>query len=90
MVEEIEKVEDDSVESFKVAKFLEEIKEIIEQDNVDYIDAIVHYCENNMVDYDVIAKFINRNALLKSIIQEEAENLNYLPKTNRLPFDELD
>jgi hypothetical protein len=52
---------------------------------VDYIDAVIDYCEKNKLDVEAIAAQIRNGTNLKAKIQESAENLNYLPKTTRLP-----
>lgn len=67
-------------------QFLSEIEKLCRDDSVEYMDAILHYCEKNEVEIEVIAKFIQKNAVLKAKIQEEAENLNFLEKTSRLPI----
>lgn len=69
-----------------VVEFMNEIERIRRSGNVDYIDAIVHYCDRNGIEIETVAKIIHKNALLKSRIQDEAETLNYIPKTAKLPI----
>ena len=64
---------------------LQEIEKIREG-GVDYMDAIIHYCEKHEVEIESIAKYIKKNVVLKAKLQEEAEELNYLQKTSRLPI----
>lgn len=59
--------------------------ERIRDGSIDYMDAIITYCEINDIEIDSIAKYIKNNLVLKSKLQEEAEELNYLQKTVRLP-----
>lgn len=77
---------DDSLQSQNVLEFLTEIEDIRRRDKVEYMDAIVHFCEKNDIEIEVMASFIRKNVLLKSKIQEEAEALNILPKSSRLPL----
>ena len=49
-----------------------------------YIDAIIHYCEENDVDFDIVPKLISNS--IKEKLQAEAINLNFLPKVGILPI----
>lgn len=73
---------DDSV---GVQDFMREI-ESIRSKGVDYMDAVLHYCEKNDVEIESVAKYIKKNVVLKAKLQEEAEELNYLQKISRLPI----
>lgn len=66
-------------------KILEAIEEIVWAQDVSYIDAAVIWCENHNIEVEAIAPIIKKNSKFKSNIAQEAEKLNYLPKTNRLP-----
>lgn len=66
--------------------FIEEIEKIKEQINSDYIDCVVHWCEKNNLEVETAAYWIKRDSALKAKIQEEAESLNILKKTSRLPI----
>jgi precorrin-6B methylase 2 len=50
------------------------------------IDAIIHYCEKNNIEPEVVADAIKNNMKLIADIRLEAEELNYLPKIPRLPI----
>jgi hypothetical protein len=52
----------------------------------DYMGAIIHYCERNNIEIESIAKYIKKNLVLKAKLQQEAEDLNYIQKTSRLPI----
>jgi len=69
-----------------ILDFMKEIEHIRRDGKSDYIDAIVHYCEEKEIEIESIIKLIRKNSLLKSRIQEEAESLNILPKSSRLPL----
>ena len=49
-----------------------------------YMDAVLYYCELNNMEPETAGGLISGK--LKQKIREEAENLNFLPKTARLPL----
>ena len=56
------------------------------QSNVDIIDAVVHLCSISGIEIEAAAAVIKSSPLLKSRVQAEAENLNFLKRGARLPF----
>ena len=60
------------------------IEPIVCDKRISYMDAIVHYCENNELEVESAAKLIN--TIIKSKIECEAQELNFLPKTSKLPL----
>lgn len=66
--------------------FIKEVLSLVESHNMDYMDAVIHYCEQNNIEIDAVAAIIKNSPIIKSKIQDEAEELNYLPKTNKLPI----
>jgi|TARA_R100000479_G_C6247550_1_gene151134 hypothetical protein len=48
------------------------------------MDAILHYCDQNGMEPETAAQLVNTK--LKAQIREEAEVLNFLPKTAKLPI----
>jgi len=69
-----------------IVEFTKEIEKLVVDKKMEYIDAVIYFCERNGVDVETAASLIRSNAKLKASIQVEAENLNYLPKTKRLPI----
>ena len=67
------------------AEFAEEIEELVWRYDIDYIDAVMLYCERNNLEVETVASLVKGNANLKSRMQSDAENLNFLPKVARLP-----
>jgi len=62
------------------------IEMIVREKNIEYIDAVVYYCERNNLEIETIADIIKQNAALKSKIQAEAEGLKMVKRTGaRLP-----
>lgn len=70
----------------QMLSFSLDIEEIVYMKDISYMDAILEYCEKNDVEIEVAASLISNN--LKSKIQLEAEDLNFLPRSNttRLPL----
>ena len=65
-------------------KFTIAIEEIKRELNMSYIESIIHYCEENSIELDIVGSLVTNN--LKEKIQAEATHLNFLPKTGVLPI----
>jgi len=59
------------------------IDELVRTKRLTHMEAIVYYCEQNLMEPEQVTKWIDRS--LKEKLQADAEALNYLPKTSRLP-----
>lgn len=68
----------------RTKEFYEAIENLVWTHDVSYMDAIIMYCEKNGVEIESVVSLIKNNDNIKSKIQIEAENLNFLPKTARL------
>ena len=79
----------DSVITKKADKdlFLREIDKLTSNHGMNTIDAVIFYCERNNIEIETAASLIKNNIKIKSKITVDAENLNFLPKTQRLPFE---
>ena len=62
-------------------KFAEDIEAIVLRTKLNYIDAIVQYCEKNEIELDTVNKLVSRP--LKEKLRAEATELNFLKKTSR-------
>jgi hypothetical protein len=76
----------EDISFLSIVEFTKEIEKLVVDKKMEYIDAVIYFCERNGVDVETAASLIRSNAKLKASIQVEAENLNYLPKTKRLPI----
>ena len=65
-------------------RFMENIEELVQRTNMTYIDAIVHYCEENKLEPETAGQMVGGK--LKQRIQEEAEGLHLIQKTSKLPL----
>lgn len=68
----------------EMLKFAGEIESIVEKTDYNYIEAIVEYCKKTGMEIEVASSLVNSN--LKSKIETDAQDLNLLPKGNRLPL----
>ena len=78
--DELEKV----IESkfFCPARFAQEIESLVQINaEMNYIDAIIHFCEKYSIDVESVPKLISKP--LKEKIKYEAQELNFLKRTSR-------
>ena len=66
-----------------VQEFVKEIEAYVIEHKLDYLDAVLHYCEKNSLEIETVASMIRSSSKIKAKIQQEAEDNNYLPKTNK-------
>ena len=62
-------------------KFAEEIESLVLRTKMNYIDAIVQYCEDNQIEIESVGKLISKP--LKEKIRFVATELNYMKKTSK-------
>ena len=64
------------------AKFAENIESLVlNNKDMNYIDAIVHFCEQNNIDIESVPKLISKP--LKEKIKCDAQELNFMKRTSR-------
>ena len=66
--------------------FVKEITQLVSDKNIGFFDAVIYYCETHSIEVETAASMIKQSTLLKSKIQYEAEELNLMRKTARLPI----
>ena len=67
---------------FCPAKFAENIEALVLNNaDMNYIDAIVHFCEKHSLDLESVPKLISKP--LKEKIKYDAQQLNFMKKTSR-------
>ena len=62
-------------------KFAIEIEKIVAEEDLNYIDAILHYCDTNSLEIESITKLISKP--LKERLKWDAIRLNFMKKTSR-------
>lgn len=70
----------------EITSFSLKIEELVWEKDISYMDAVILHCEATGFEVETAAKLIS--GALKSKIKIEAEELNFLPKSNtaKLPF----
>jgi len=63
------------------AKFAVEIEKLVKKEKLNYIDAIILFCDENSIELDSITKLISKP--LKEKIKWDAQQLNFMKKTTR-------
>ena len=63
------------------AKFTNDIENLVKRTKLNYIDAIVMYCEENNIDVLSVPKLLSKP--LKEKLKCDAIELNYIKKTSR-------
>ena len=68
----------------EISEFSTKIMEMSEESNLSIMDSIVGYCEQTGMEIDVASTLIS--SALKSKLREEAQELNLLKKSAKLPI----
>ena len=80
MENELEKVLESKF--FCPARFAQEIEGLVQvNSDMNYIDAIIHFCDQNNIDVESVPKLISKP--LKEKIKYEASELNFLKRSSR-------
>ena len=58
-----------------------DIEKIVVDEQLNYIDAIIHYCEINNIEVESVTKLISKP--LKERLKWDAIRLNFMKKTSR-------
>ena len=62
-------------------KFAMDIEKIVVDEDLNYIDAIIHYCEINNIEVESVSKLISKP--LKEKLKYDAQRLNFMKRTTR-------
>lgn len=88
-IEEFAVIDENPVPVVKSMKdFQREIELIVKTKRVDYMEAVLLYCNVTGLEIETAGQLIKSSAKMKALIQEEAEQLNYLPKSAKLPLSD--
>jgi len=66
--------------------FQREIDQLAFEKRIDFMEAVLLYCEITGMEIEVAGSLIKSSAKMKARIQDEAEALNFFPKTTKLPI----
>jgi uncharacterized protein YdhG (YjbR/CyaY superfamily) len=76
------KIDDVFEQKFMTAsKFSMEIEKIVRDSDLNYIEAIVQFCEDKNIELDGINKLISKP--LKEKLKYDAQRLNFMKRTSR-------
>ena len=62
-------------------KFAQDVENIVKNSTMNYIDAIVLYCDENSIEIDTVSKLVSKP--LKEKLKNDAIQLNFLKKTTK-------
>ena len=60
------------------------IEQIVRDTELSYMEAVLDYANNSEIEPEAMAKMLNQS--IKDKIEVEAQNLNMLKKTGKLPI----
>ena len=63
------------------AKFSVEIEKIVKDSSLNYIEAVVQFCEDKNIEMDGISKLISKP--LKDKLKFDAQRINFMNRTTR-------
>ncbi len=63
------------------AKFSLEIETLVLKEKINYIEAIVLFCDENSMEVDSVTKLISKTT--KEKLKRDAQDLNFMKKTTR-------
>lgn len=69
-----------------VQDFIKTIEDIVENKRMEYLDAVLYYCQQTGLEVETAAELIKKNAKLKARVRVDAESAGYFPKTAKLPI----
>lgn len=68
------------------SQFSMEIESLVKEKKISYLDAVMHYVETNQVEIESVASLIKSSQILKSKLHNDAEELNLVKRTAKLPI----
>jgi len=64
------------------ARFSQDVEKLVlNNSDMNYIDAVIHYCEMNEIELESCSKLISKP--LKEKLKYDAQKLNFIKKTSR-------
>jgi hypothetical protein len=69
-----------------LSKFTEDIQRLAKEGNINHIDAIVAWCDINKVEIEQVIPLIKKSQVIKAKLEDDAEQLNLLEKSAKLPL----
>ena len=64
------------------ARFSQDVEKLVlNNSDMNYIDAVIHYCEINEIEIESVSKMVSKP--LKEKLKYDAQKLNFMKKTSR-------
>lgn len=67
-------------------EFPEQIESIVRDHSLSYMEAVLHWCEERGYEADAGGDMVKKYPSIKSKIEREAQDLNFIKKRARLPL----
>lgn len=68
-----------------VEEFVTEIRRLVKNSDTTYMDALVYYAETNDIEIETVADIVKKIPTIKVGLLEEAEEMNLVEKSAKLP-----
>ena len=75
---------EEALNLFTSERYNTEIEEIVTRTRMSYLDAMLYHADENGLESETVAGLVNVKT--KTKLREEAEILNFMPKTSKLPI----
>lgn len=70
-----------TVEEVQVAKnFVQEITELVQDKKMEYLEAVLYYCQKTGLEIETAANLVKHNSKLRERLEKEAHTNNLLKK----------
>ena len=76
----------ENIAIINIQDFIASVEKLVDEKGIDYIDAVMYFCEKNGLEVETAADMIKSNTKLKAKLKVDAEMLGYLPKSAKLPI----
>lgn len=69
-----------------LSEFTEDIQRMVMNNGLNYVEAIIAWCESKEVDVEQVIPLVKKSQVLKAKLEVDAEMLNLLEKSAKLPI----
>jgi hypothetical protein len=85
-IEELKQMEPKFNDLELIERFYREVAEMVEQGNINHLDASIALAEKHNIELELVGTMINNNVTLKSHLTCTAEDLRFIKRVRRLPI----
>jgi hypothetical protein len=68
------------------SEFAMQIEQIVSKSGMGYMDSIVSWCDQNNIEIEQAVTYVKKNQVIKAKLEMEAETLNLIEKSAKLPI----